>query len=145
MKKFSKSVKIWQSYGREFSGLLFFGPPCKWNGVKLIFHYIVVRPNTIRPRRTRIIITRKLFRLCFFPIPYIFFHFLFPFSPPPWSGSIKSSESIWFRSRQTRSMGSKYAKRSFGVKSYWELRRRVCCKCRPIFVKYEIEKRSLDF
>ena len=24
MKKFWKSVKIWQSYGREFSGLLFF-------------------------------------------------------------------------------------------------------------------------
>ena len=28
MKKLWKSVKIWQSYGREFSGLLFFGPPC---------------------------------------------------------------------------------------------------------------------
>ena len=27
MKKFWKSVKIWQSYGREFSGLLFLAHP----------------------------------------------------------------------------------------------------------------------
>jgi len=117
----------------------------QWNWAKLLFiglHCSETKYNTAATHADYH--NEKIVSVVFFPSFTSFFHFLFPSSPPPWSGPIKSSEGIWFRSRQTRSMGSKYAKRSFGVSLTESSGNVSAANVVLILLNIKSKKRSLD-